>query len=562
MRNLLVSNYRKNLLYLFRNDPILAHRINKLFSEIADKIEGLPGTTFSKVLEGKSSPQAPIIPIRNLTLSISSKGLPTAFVISGNKRIHLHSAFDPEAEARKLFGEIEYSENTELVLLGIGLGYGLKEILKKGKPRAIVVAEWSLEVFFSFLLINDLQSLLKDIPTLFIVSEKPSNFREKLKKIKGEEVAILSYFPSYSINPPYYEALVDVLREIVYFRKSTRTTLEKLGTKFLLNILSNIYRGKTLKGFYAEHPIVITGASPGLKKALNIGANLLRNYTIMATDVSVPLLLKSGIMPDVIVSVDPNPQVLLPLEFLKKTLAFCENSSLPSGWLRQRIDEYHENNELVVPRIGPSTSYPLLNFFFSPGDPLTESLAPEALKIEPSGNVGATAFDLAVESGTPVILLVGIDFAFPSLLEHYPPGVALEEVFLANSNLLFSYHNFNFNLSFQGTPIKTENGWEHTNFEVYRTWFRKRLKEVKNTQIVQINMWDSEEVILKKLRSSLPGEKPKEPFQIDYRKLDFEETIKIPEEALKFFRVYNSTEKLAYIEEKLSKLSESLSPGG
>ncbi len=536
MKNLLATNYRKNLKLLFQRDALLAHKVNRLFSEVAQVIEGPAGIAYSKAIAEEKPVKGLSLKIRNLTLSITSKGTPTAFVTEGTKRVHLHSAFDPEAEARKLFDEVTFDENTEIVMLGVGLGYGLKEILKKGKPLTLIVIEWSLEVFLAFMLVNDLEEMLGKLNTIFIVSDKPTEVREKLSCIKGEQVAILSYFPSYWMNPPYYEAIVELLREIVYFKKSAKVTLERLGLKFLTNLLINITRSQPIKRIAIEDPVAIVGASPGLMKTLSTSAELLKNYIIITTDVALPLLIKFGIKPELIVSVDPNPQVLLSSEF---------------GRLF---------NTKPILRIGPSTAYPLLDYYFSAGDPMTESLPFKIMRIEPSGNVGATALDVAISSGVPLIVLIGIDFAFPSLLEHYPPGTAREEIFLHESSILFTYHNFNFSLSFQGTPIKTDNGWEHTNFEVYRAWLKKRLKEIKETEIIQIAMNEPKESIKRKLRMGATGRKKGITIESGGSPLD--EVPRISEEALRFFNVYDSTEKLAYLGRKLSALSEFLSPPG
>ncbi|MEW6602066.1 MAG: glycosyltransferase [Nitrospirota bacterium] len=58
----------------------------------------------------------------------------------------LHSAYDPEAEARSLVDAFKFSTNDMLIVMGLGLGYHLAELVKRFPEAEIIVVEASPEI--------------------------------------------------------------------------------------------------------------------------------------------------------------------------------------------------------------------------------------------------------------------------------------------------------------------------------------------------------------------------------------------------------------------------------
>src|SRR5262245_56323665 len=62
------------------------------------------------------------------------------------REVFLHSRYDPRGEARDQVTAAGVLPGDTVVLLGVGLGYGLEALLADARPGLVIAAERSLEV--------------------------------------------------------------------------------------------------------------------------------------------------------------------------------------------------------------------------------------------------------------------------------------------------------------------------------------------------------------------------------------------------------------------------------
>lgn len=136
--------YRKNLSFLKNLNPLLAQRVVKFQDE-----------SCVEVLLAKSHHIVPVL-----------------------GSVSLHSRYDPVKEAQGLVGNIEGLEKSNCVVLGLGFGYHLKEVLNKS-PKTLTVVEPSLDLFKRFLEAIDLDQFKGQIE--FIVGESPAHIASVLE---------------------------------------------------------------------------------------------------------------------------------------------------------------------------------------------------------------------------------------------------------------------------------------------------------------------------------------------------------------------------------------------
>lgn len=132
-----------------------------------------------------------------ITAEIARNGLPTLRFQS----VCLHSAYDPESEAKRLIADFNAKAGIPTVVYGLGLGYHLAEILKKTSDEVFVV-EPSMDIFQAFLSAVDLQPFLPR--THFLIAEPAPKI---LTRYPLDSWNMFVHKPSAQISQKYFAGL-------------------------------------------------------------------------------------------------------------------------------------------------------------------------------------------------------------------------------------------------------------------------------------------------------------------------------------------------------------------
>ena len=312
---------------------------------------------------------------------------------------------DPEREANRLAGTIP-RDTGFIVFLGLGGGFAPIEALKLEDKRVLAIdfnkdaaAELFSNIDYSALMSDSRFSLLID-PS----AENIKNFilENYIPSLHGG-VKTIPLRARTELDPPLFDAAVNAIQEAISEVAGDYSVQAHFGTRWFSNIIRNIHAAeKTAEDprFYkipsAVNEAAIVAAGPSLDHQLSaLSERKSRGVFIISSDTALPALLKRGIPPDAVVSID------------------CQHFSL-----------YHFFGGVPrgVPLILDIASPPPLcrlhstPLFFLSGHPLARYIGsawrpfPE---IDTSGgNVTYACLSLAEKLGAGSVTLFGADFAY------------------------------------------------------------------------------------------------------------------------------------------------------
>ncbi|WP_338819293.1 hypothetical protein MTCOM_06940 [Moorella thermoacetica] len=335
----------------------------------------------------------------------------TAVITTGNERLYVHSTYNPSSEAQRLAESIPYDQTFFLVLYGFGLGYYAENILPRlNKKCRLIVIEPDLELFAVALRSRNLRQVLSN-DAIFITGGDASQVEQDL-------AALIHTTYLFTVSNMHFITLPYCRRLYYDFVRQTRERLFRQIHSMLFEIgndvadtltglrqsfanLKTILRTpslSSLKGAYDGKPAIIVSAGPSLKKNVDLLDRAKGKALILATDAVLKLLLKKGILPDAVLSVERG---------FETYNYFYRNVDIPReivlvglSVLVPEIFNYYPGKKLVVFRQGEALSEWIAGVMGA------ESL----LKV--GGSVAHLAFSLARHLGANPIIFVGQDLAY------------------------------------------------------------------------------------------------------------------------------------------------------
>jgi hypothetical protein len=155
---------------------------------------------------------------------------------------------------------------------------------------------------------------------------------------------------------------------------------------------------KKLFDKFKSVPTVVVGAGPSLDRNLRYLAFAKGKSLIIACDTALPILSKNGILPDIVMNLDPQSNVM-------------------------NFFDGIDSRQMTL--IAPTIAWPPLKeawngnfFFFNKNAPDIKMLAEISIKhrelgmLTPGGSVLSVAFDLAFKSGANPIAFIGQDLSY------------------------------------------------------------------------------------------------------------------------------------------------------
>jgi len=238
----------------------------------------------------------------------SESGDLTLLAISGGRRYYLHSRHNPLKEAENIISRFNLSKYDFIILLGLGLGYVLNKLRQIGGKKIFVV-EKDEEIFKIFEKNNKIGDEIffinKDVQE--VVNNLISFFN--IKDNKG--LLIIDVYGVTRLYPEYYEEFKRVLNLELNKAINFQLTVSKLFIPTYRNFLKNIknlnrfkiikFNKETLKGSSA----LIISAGPSIEREIDKIKEIRDKVYIFAVDSVVKFLIKEGVVPDFIFSIDP-----------------------------------------------------------------------------------------------------------------------------------------------------------------------------------------------------------------------------------------------------------------
>jgi Tfp pilus assembly protein PilF len=238
---------------------------------------------------------------------------------SDGEEVHVHSADDPVKCARDAIQLIDKTQKEGLVvLLGFGLGYFAQELLKRFQTgHMMLVYEATVQLFKTELEARDLTDVLRSDKVEILVGPDVDDFsfleRHHHHLVNGK-IYLVKHLPSIRLNEDAYGRFQKRLDEQKLLTLSNVGTAVGLGKNVADNFMQNVPNilrkpGVTaLKDTFKGRPAIVVAAGPSLEKNFHLLRKVRSKAVIVAVDAALPTLLPSGIVPDLLVAIDPLPE--------------------------------------------------------------------------------------------------------------------------------------------------------------------------------------------------------------------------------------------------------------
>ncbi|MGE7110299.1 motility associated factor glycosyltransferase family protein [Lysinibacillus sp. NPDC047702] len=249
----------------------------------------------------------------------SKLGMPTLQVEVDDKKLMLHSKYNPIQEAERFIDSLkERIENAEHILFyGVGLGYHVRYFCEQFPEKLVSAYEPITDIANLCLKLQSRTGFPKEKLVHFLTEDKENSLQENLQQLRE-----LVHRKFIIITLPVYERLFSVTTE--QFNQSFRdfllmvgndmATIAKFSRRWTVNALMNLPH--TLKDpnfllqkkqFFKGKPAIIVSAGPSLDEELENLSYIKENGLayIFAVGSANMTLIKHNIYPDAVITYDP-----------------------------------------------------------------------------------------------------------------------------------------------------------------------------------------------------------------------------------------------------------------
>jgi len=454
------------------------------------------------------------------------------------KEIYFHSKYAPEREAKKIVKDFGFSSKKQNFILGIGLGYYLKQFNNKNKYDKIIVIEPFLSIFYAALFYNDLSKFLNQNNLALILADDNNLFdiiRAYIKINLEKDIDFLEHSPSLNLFGDEYKEIYKKIREGINYEQVGLVSNIKQTKKWRNNIIYNIpyiINNPKADDFFEEFknvPAICVSAGPSLDIDIEEIKKAKGKAIIMCVGTALKALLKHNIEPDIVVSMDGN----------MANYKHFENLETPDSYLLTELGNHYMINK----------DWNNKQIFFTMKRNFSgwiEKIKGDYAVIQTGGTVAHSMVDLAYKFGADPIVLVGQDLAYKDKKTH-ASGTTYENDKVTNKKLYEVE-------SFDGGTVLTDKSFK-TMLSFFNNYFTKKSKrlfidateggaKIEGTIVKRLDetiekYCDSEIDVREKLENLYAGFKSDMDYenklknQLDTTIRELKESIQITEEQMK-----------------------------
>ena len=299
---------------------------------------------------------------------------------------------------------LRHEESHFLVVLGIGLGLHLPELLARSRCRCLVLIEPTLENLYHSLRVLDWAGLFaeaarREVEIVFITERDPSDIAQKtLAAIRGNNPVLIDglylfeHYPSAILQ----QAAAQLKRELY-------STIRGLGffedeEVMARNAVANLDRPRLRLIDQSqpslETPLLIVGSGPSLEQELDFLEGAAGRVAIMSIGTTLRILLERGIRPDFHIELENTENCARSIEATAAEFGTAGITLLAALSVDRRLSDCFEE--------------PV--FFLREENTGTVLLGQPAMPLSPSGPTVANAgLSAAIRLGFREIYLFGVD---------------------------------------------------------------------------------------------------------------------------------------------------------
>lgn len=398
--------------------------------------------------------------IENLT---SKSGLPTAKIRINQQDngFFMHSAYEPLKEAEKQVSALNFEKNCMFVVFGIGQGYHLFELQRKmsGMSRVMVI-ENSMDIFNNAMNNIDMRGIFEDQRFTFLIGLHPDQAILFIKELMRIPLNFYLLSNVQFLTLSYYEKLFPRVSH-----ETSKTLLEKILSKWhslgnaaadtIIGLVQNFYNideaifNPGIDQFinkYKGKPAIIVSAGPSLDKNIDLLKEVEGKALIVATDATLRALIKKGIKPDAVVSLE---RVLVYEQLLKD-----RDYEIPEDvvWAGPPLvepavfKEFKKNKKIICYKAGETINTWIDEILGGKGT------------IFMGNSVAHVALGFAIKVGADPIICVGQDLAFSETGETH--GAGIDDKVKSSTTHYTQPNQIVYLEDYNGNPIRSTMLWK------------------------------------------------------------------------------------------------------
>ena len=310
-----------------------------------------------EVLTGAKQSQHYVVPI-------SQSGHPTlAHIDAKGRKKFLLSKYDPLKEAEKLIKLLRVEDHTNFIILGMGLGYQIFELLKLvPESSKLIVIENDIELCKLAFETIDFREILLHSDVNFIFPNTTSDIQTHLDDEKFN-LCINGYclIQQNALSQVNREKSNRLLSELKNFLQESSLNLktQKAKSKIFCSNISNNFHNiitsigiNSLKASFTNIPSIICSAGPSLDKNIQLLKAKRNNFILISVATALKTLKANKITPDFVIAIDPEEITLKFFDFQNKSpgpwLVYdpVVPSPIPDFFIKKRL-VYDSSNKLA-----------------------------------------------------------------------------------------------------------------------------------------------------------------------------------------------------------------------
>lgn len=356
------------------------------------------------------------------------------------RQTFLHDQNDPEAEVPQFLAMVPEESTGFIAMVGMGLAYAPMTILKK-RPyiRHLAVFDRHPGILFQAMHHLDLTPLLSDPRLLLGIGPEPDIHGLLIPATRAllvEAIHTLKHVPSFRLDPAGYDKLYDKVFSFVNDCNVGGGTLFAFGGAFLSNRLAHLTAMPHnrlidhVKGAFTGKPAILVAGGPSLDKNIHVLAQAKNKAVIIAADTVLTKLIKHGVRPDFVTSIDMEEFTFEKIAGAIPMLNHTDNIGLIcSSWVTPRM-----------PKTFPASQV-YWTFTGRPLENRINMLLGGSVSMPGAKTVAHLSLQAAVVMGCSPIIFIGQDLAFSDDKDHADGTVLTNQTainsFLQSSDVIW-----------------------------------------------------------------------------------------------------------------------------
>ena len=250
------------------------------------------------------------------------------------KRKTLHSSYDPVKEAVRLIDAASVDGVSNFIILGMGLGYHIQELLKRVPDTSrVLVVEKEIEIVYHCLMNNDFTTVLDHPGVQLQIGADGSTLLGMNEEDKfGFALygySTLQFLPLVNSDPGFYSHRLETIKAEFHESQvelNTRAAFSKVFYRNIFKNWKNLLNSPgihSLKGMFQNIPAVIVSAGPSLDKNISVLKGSSQRAVVISVATALKPLLKSGIEVDFVIAIDPEESTIQFFNFENQMKNIC-----------------------------------------------------------------------------------------------------------------------------------------------------------------------------------------------------------------------------------------------